>query len=238
MLTVLAFASIGSTLATTKVVTRKIWSQCTTDGAQFGSSQVATSVKNGCSNMGYADCAGGYFLQNSTDGLLACANMQGDRLNTTNTCQLGNYTLTCADIDGTKAAEVTLWTGSNCNGTALPFGVVTINTCTYLASSKYVKMWANATGNFVATYSAAECAGASQLDIANVGSSSASSGCAAGVLGSGYATVKWALLEVPSPTAPPTVAGNSTNTTAPGSSSTVVMASLASVVVAAASLMM
>jgi hypothetical protein len=236
MLTLLALTSISSSLAVTKVATRKLWSQCTSTsgGTQFGSSQVAPSIKNGCSDLGTLDCAAGKFWSNSTDGLAACQNKLGQLMNTTGTCQAGNYTLTCEDIDGTTAASVTMYTGNDCNGTAQPFGVISAGVCTILTSSNYVKMWTNTTGPFVAVYSAAGCASADQTNIVKL-AVTGSSGCAVGVLTSGYQSVKWAMLEVATPTSAPT---NNTNTTAPKSSGSFVAASLASAVLAAASLML
>jgi len=238
MYTVLALSAISSTFAATKVITRTHWSQCTVDGAQFGSSAPMSAVKDGCSNMGLGSCTDKVFWANTTDGLLGCQNKLGDRLNITGTCQTGNTTLACADIDGTKAAEITMWDGSNCNGTAMPLGIFTAGTCTYLTSSSYVKLWQNDTGLFAATYSAAGCVAATQTHIVALAATTATSGCAKGALADGEATVKWALLETPVATSAPTASSNSTNTTAPASSSTMAIASLASVVVAAASLMM
>jgi len=237
MLTVLALSAISSSMAATKVAQRKLWSQCTPEGAQFGSALTMSSVKNGCSALGFLDCTAGWFSQNSTDGAMACATKAGSKMNTTGTCQVavGNYTLSCVDIDGTQAAEVAMYTGNNCNGTASPFGVLTIGTCTFLTSGVWVKMWTNTTGQFVGKYAAAGCGSDSADTVVKVASTGVA-GCTAASLTAGYLSVGWALLEAP--TSAPTVAGNKTNTTAPGSSSTVVMASLASAVVAAATLML
>jgi hypothetical protein len=234
MLTVLALSALTSTLASTKVVTRSMWTQCS-GATQFGSSTVMTSVKNGCSAMGYADCANSVFYNNQTDGALSCATKTGDRYNITDTCQSGNVTLKCADIDGTQAADIVLYAGNACNGSSLGLGVVQKDTCAYISENKYVKMWMNATGSFVGVYSAAGCVASSQIYISSF-TVSGLTGCAAGVLASGYQTVKWTILEAA--TSAPTVAGNGTNTTAPGSSGSIMVASLASVVVAAASLML
>jgi hypothetical protein len=236
MITLLAVASLtSSALAATKVVTRTAYTQC--DGqTAFGSASVMSSVKNGCSSMGYADCTTSKFYQNSTDGLAGCPDKVGDAFNITGKCQAGNITLACADIDGSTAAEVTLYEGNNCNGTALPIGVITKDVCTLLVSGTWIKMWQNTTGSFVGTYTAAACPSSAQERIVML-SVSGTSGCVTGVLANGFNTVKWGLLELPA-TGAPTASGNGTNTTAPSSSSTMVAASLASVVVAAASLML
>jgi hypothetical protein len=236
MLTVLALSAASSAMAATKVATRMSYSQCTPEQAGFGSTKTMSSVLNGCSELGYLDCTAGTFISNSTDGLMSCANKVGDKYNVSAACQGAyNMSLTCADIDGTKAATVTMWSGNSCNGTATPLGVITATTCTFLTMDVYVKMWTNTTGQFVATYGAAGCGSADQTNIVKL-ASTGTSGCSTGVLGVGQESVKWALLE--NPTSAPTVAGNGTNTSAPVSSGAIVAASLASAVVAAATLML
>jgi hypothetical protein len=234
MLTVLALSAISSTMASTKVVTRTMYSVCASGDAPAGTATVTTAVKNGCSTMGYADCANSYFLANSTDGLNQCADKVGTRYNITGVCQASNLTLACADIDGSKAAEVTAYAGATCNGTATPFGVVTASVCTFLTTGTYIKMWTNTTGSFVATYTAAGCDSSTQNYIVFL-SATGTSGCVAGSIGATFNSVKWGLLELP--TSAPT-STNGTNTTAPKSSGNLVAASLASAVVAAATLML
>jgi len=226
-------------MAASKVATRKSWSMCdSTSQVAYGTSSNLPAVKEGCSSLGKLECASSSFWSNSTAGLQGCpAPFAGYKLNVTGKCQpydLTNYTLTCEDIDGTQAADVTLYAGNNCNSTATPLGVFSAGTCYYVTDATWGKMWMNTTGSYVATYSAAGCASQSQSYIVKL-AATGTSGCAVGGLSASSQSVKWALLEAP--TSAPTAATNGTNTTAPASSSTVVVASLASVVVAAASMM-
>jgi hypothetical protein len=235
---ILALSAVSQAFAATTVATRKSYSQCDAAGVAFGTATVMSSVKNGCSALGYLDCTAKTFTANTTEGATSCPTKRGTVYNTTGTCQAvgnTNTTLTCVDVDGTQYAEVGMWTGNACNGTQSPFGVIGMAVCTYLTPGVFVKMWTNSTGSFVGKYATTGC-GSDSLDTVVQVTMTGTSGCTAASLQSGYSSVSWALLEAP--TSAPTVAGNKTNTTAPGSSSTVVVASLASAVLAAASLML
>jgi hypothetical protein len=235
MLTLLALSTASSAMAATKVAVRTMAGMCDAAGVAYGTSTPMSGVLNGCSDLGYLDCTAKTFLSNATDGLLSCANKLGDKYNVTGLCQTNNVTLTCQDIDGSKAASISVYTGNNCNGTAAPLGVFTLSTCTWIATDAYVKFWMNDTGSFVAQYSAKGCGSADQTGIVKF-TGSGLTGCAVGSLAAGQQSVKWTLLEAA--TSAPTVAGNGTNTSAPKSSGAIVAASLASAVVAAAALML
>jgi len=232
----LALATISSASALT-VISRTSYSGCT-GTSPTGTGQAMTGVLTGCSDAGYADCSKGYFVENSTDGALQCPNKIGTTYNITGICNAGsNIVFSCGTLDATKvAATVTLHSGVSCNGTSLPLGVVTEGVCAMVTASNWIKMWANSTGSFVATFSAAGCDSATQDNAVQL-SASGLSGCVAQNLAGSYASAYYSVVQTLAPTAAP--GGNNTNTTsAPASSGSVVIASLASAVVAAASLML
>jgi len=234
--TLLALSSIGAAMASTKVVTRTKRSVCTTAGGS-GTSTVMTAIKTGCSDFGFVDCTAGTYTDNSTDGSMSCPFKTGTTYLTNGTCYYGmNTTYACADIDGTKAADVTLYEGNNCNGSSLALGIFTKDVCTWVSSNNYGKFYSNATGSYVATYSAAECASGAQTGIVALAVTGLT-GCATGSLVSGYQTAKWQVLETPAPTSA-TSAPTANNTTPTKSSGSMAAASLASAVIAAASLML
>jgi len=231
-----ALATISSASALT-VITRSYHSDCVTGSAPIGAGVVMSSILPGCSDAGYADCTAGTFAENSTDGLLSCPNKKGSTYNITGICTLNGYAFTCGVADASPAASVTLFSGLQCNGSALALGVIDLGVCSLVTPGIYVKMWTNTTGSFVATYTAAGCPSSSEDNHIAVTSFSSSGGCVAASLGTSYNSVKYTVLQTLAPTAAP--ASNNTNTTsAPVSSGSFVVASLASAVVAAASLML
>lgn len=227
-------------MAAVTVLTRSISSTCVDDMAGAGTKTPLSSYKPGCTPIGFATCSStaNNVVFNSTDGGLGCPTKTGPVLNATaaGNCypSTGNMTFACSSVDGTDKMDITIYTGTDCNGTATNLGVFTRGVCTLVYTGVYAKLWTNTTGTFAGAYGAAGCTGESQVAIAQVPATS-TSGCYKG----GFLTalsVSYALLELPpAPTAPPT-SKNGTNTSAPTSSSTMAAASLASVVLAAATL--
>jgi len=237
LLSVLALSSLSSAMAATQVVTRTFWPDfCTGTGS--GTQVPMTSIRAGCSDMGYADCTTNKFYMNFTAKAVDnCAYKYGDVYNISSSCQAGNITMKCESVDGTTSAEVTLYPGDACNGTGLGLGIFKADTCTYQSGGVYGKSFTNATGSYVASYSAAGCASSTQTNLLSLGVVSTTEGCVKGSLAAGYKSAFWKTLEVAAPTSAP-ASGNNTNTTAPKSSGVIVTASLASAVVAAAALML